>query len=155
MAFGATSPAAFALKIVFDGIPVPRMGIHLQTRTAAVTGDADVALVMTGLAGAQISTCLDGMVAGPLMAEQQTAGMTILALGRRKIAVIRADAGKRTIPELPAVRLELAVFVLELGMAGSAVFRIMATVATLGAALGFQGMELQEIVPVTPGHIVA
>ena len=95
------------------------------------------------------------MVAGPLMAEQQTAGMTILALGRRKIAVIRADAGKRTIPELPAVRLELAVFVLEPGMAGSAVFRIMATVAALGAGLGFQGMELQEIVPVTPGHIVA
>ena len=80
--------------------------------------------------------------------------MTVLALGRRKIAVIGTDAGKRTIPELPAVRLELAVFVFEPGMAGSAVFLIMATVAALGAALGFQRMEFQEIVPVTPGHIV-
>ena len=80
------------------------------------------------------------MVAGPLMAGQQTARMTILTLGRRKIAVIRTDAGKRTIPELPPVRLELAVFVLEFGMAGSAVFLVMATVAALGAALGFQRM---------------
>ena len=95
------------------------------------------------------------MVAGPLMTGQKAAGMTVLALGRRKIAVIRTDAGKRTIPELPPVRLELAVFVFEPGMAGSAVFLIMATVAALGAALGFQRMEFQEIVPVTPGHIVA
>ena len=131
------------------------MGIHLQTRTAAVTGEADVALIVTGLAGAQITPRLDGMVARPLMTGQQTAGMTVLALGRRKIAVIRTDTGKRTIPELPPMRLELAVFVLELGMAGSTVFRIMATVAALGAALGFQRMEFQEIVPVTPGHIVA
>ena len=95
------------------------------------------------------------MVAGPLVTGQETAGMAVLALGRRKIAVIRTYAGKRTIPELPAMRLELSVFVLEPGMAGSAVFLIMATVAALGAALGFQRMEFQEIVPVTPGHIVA
>ena len=68
-----------------------------------MTGEADVALVMTGLAGAQIAPGLYGMVSRPLVTGQEAAGMTVLALGWSKIAVSGTDTGQRTIPELPAM----------------------------------------------------
>ena len=134
MAFDAASPAAPAFEFILDGTPIAGMGIDLQARACAVAFDADVALAVTCLTGAQISPRFDGMIPRPPVTREQTAGMACPALGLRETGVVGTDAGKRDVPELPPVGLKLQVVALELGMAGGAVFRIMAAVAALGAA---------------------
>ena len=65
VAFDAASPAAPALEFILDGTPIAGMGIHLQARACAVAFDADVALAVACLTGAQISSCLGGMIPRP------------------------------------------------------------------------------------------
>jgi len=148
VAFDAASPAALALEFILDGTPIAGMGVDLQARACAMTFDADVALAVACLTGAQISPCLDRMIPRPPVSREQTAGMACPALGLRETGVVGTDAGKRDVSELPPVGLKLQVVALEFGVAGGAVFRIMATVAALGTTFGLQRMELQKIVPV-------
>lgn len=116
--------------------------------------DADVALAVACLTGAQIAPRLDGMIPRPPVTREQTAGMACPALGLRKTGMVGTDAGKRDVPELPPVGLKLQVVALELGMAGGAVFRIMAAVAALGTAFGLQRMDLQKIVSMTFRNVI-
>ena len=111
MALDAASPAAFALQPVPDGPPVARMGIDLQPHPATarvflgtVALQTDIAVRVAGLAGAQITTRLASVIAGPyFMAGQQAIGMAIPAVGRRKIGMVGSHAGERNIAELPPV----------------------------------------------------
>ena len=163
VALDTASPAALALQIVLDGPPVARMGIDLQPQLftgrifpGTVALQADIAVGMAGLAGAQITTRLDGVIAGPRgMAGQQAIGMAIPAVGRRKIGMVGPQAGKRNITGLPPVGIKLQIRALKLAVARAAVTLIMAPVAALGAGLGLQRVDLQKIVPMAARHVVA
>ena len=162
VALDTASPAAFALQIVFDGSPVARVGVDLQPQSiatpvflSAVALHTDIALCVAGLAGAQITTRLAGMVACPdIMTGQQTIGMAIPAVGRRKIGVVGSHAGKRNIPGLTTVGIKLQIGALKSAVAGGAISLIVATVATLGTGLSPQGVNFQEIIAVTARHVV-
>jgi len=93
VAFQTASPAALAFEPVLHGTPVPRVGIHLETCPRAVAFYTYIPLTVAGLAGAQVSPSLDGMIARPSVAGKKTARMAGPALGLREAGVIRPDAG--------------------------------------------------------------
>lgn len=115
VALHTASAAAFALQVVLDVAPVTRMGVDLEPQLFtgrvfpdAVALQADIAVGMTGLTGAQITPRLDGVIARPdVMTDQHPIGMAIPAVGRRKIGMVGSYAGERNIPKLPPVGLEL------------------------------------------------
>ncbi len=158
MAYPTAAAAAATLEVVLDGVPVPGMGIYHETRirTRAVTLEADIAVGVTGLAGAQIAPCLDRVIAGPgRVTGKLPAGVTALALVRGKTGVIRPHAGKGNIAELPAMGLELEIRTPERAMTGRTISGIVAPGTALGVHLRLQRMKFEEIAPVTLGHIVA
>lgn len=115
VASDTASSAAFALQIVLDGSPVARVRIDLQAQSiatpvflGAVALHADIALRVAGLAGAQITARLAGMIVCPdIMAGQKAIGMAIPAVGGREIGVVGSHAGKRNIPCLTTVGIKL------------------------------------------------
>lgn len=162
VALDTAPPTAFALQILLDGSPVARVGVDLQPQSiathvflSAVALHTDIALCVAGLAGAQITTRLAGVIACPdIMAGQKAIGMAIPAVGRRKIGVVGPHAGKRNIPCLTTVGIKLQIGALKSAVAGGAISLIVATVATLGTGLGPQGVNLQEITAVAARHVV-
>ena len=75
MAFDAASAAAPAFEFILHRTPIAGMGIDLQTRARAVAFDADVALAVACLTGAQIAPCLGGVIPRPPVTREQAAGM--------------------------------------------------------------------------------
>jgi hypothetical protein len=142
--------------IIFDGVPVPGMGVYPQpnVRDGTVTGDAGISITVAGAAGQQIAASLPGMICRPLMRGKQPARVTGRALGGVEIGVIRADGTELDIAELSPVRKELQALGAEFGMALAAVILVMTAVAMLGIVHRLHWMDFKPVATVTFGRII-
>lgn len=62
MAADAGPAAALVPVVALDTVPVPWMGIDLETGARAMAGHADIAVTVAGTAGLQIAPRLRGMI---------------------------------------------------------------------------------------------
>ena len=72
-----------------------------------MTLNADIAIVVAGLAGLQVSAGFAGMFSRPLVAGHKSTGMAGLALGSIEVFMSRTGGGQLDIAELSPVRFKL------------------------------------------------
>ncbi|GAC1466694.1 MAG: hypothetical protein PVSMB11_02220 [Desulfuromonadaceae bacterium] len=119
-----------------------------------MTLNADIAIIVAGLAGLKIPASLTGMIAGPLVRGHKSTGMAGLALGRVETFVSRPGWGQFDIAELATVRFELNLVTWKFGVALAAVLLVMTAQAALRVVLGFEWMKCTEVAAVAFGFVI-
>ncbi len=154
MALKTASTVASGSEIVLYRSPVSRMRAYSQAATGAVALDADITVVMAGLASLQISAGLTGMVSGPLVRRHDTAGVAGLALRRVERLMGRSGRSQFDVAELATVRLELDPVAWEFGVTFCAVLLVVATSACLRIILCLERVQCKEVAAVAFGLII-
>lgn len=117
--------------------------------------NADITIIMAGLACLQIPAGFAGVFSRPLVRGHNASGMAGLALGSVEIIMSRSGGSQFDIAELATVRLELDAVSWKSGVALAAVLLVMATGAGLRIVLGLKRVQHTEVAAVAPGFVIA
>jgi len=130
------------------------MGIDSQPLPGTVTFQTGLAIVMAGLTRLKVPQRLSPMLCRPEVPGQHPTWMAGLALGPVKLGVTRPCLAYLYVGEPLAVGPNLQIRGSETGMAIGTELWFMAPRAGLGIVQRYDGVDLSEIGPVTPGLVI-